>query len=522
MIHADFTARRFGLHTAHTSYWLAADDAGRLLHLYYGPLCRTAPALPPAPHNDPGCWPDRLPQEYPAPGLGDNHAPFFAPEWPDGTVAGDLRFAGAEVTPGKYALPGLPAFRDGDGAETLRLTLRDEAGLTVTLLYGVLPGCDVITRAAIVENTGRAPVTLRGVPSAVVDFAKADVPALDLITFDGDWAAERTPCRAAVRPGVQSVGSVGGIPTHAHNPFAVLCAPDAGEEHGACWGAALVYSGNYRIQAERTVAGVRLSLGIEPFRFAWTLAPGERFTTPEAAFVYSGAGLGGMSRAFHDAIRRHLIPPRWADLAAPRPVLLNSWEACYFDFDEAKLLALAAAAKDAHADLFVLDDGWFKGRDADTTSLGDWVADTRKLPGGVAGLCKKNQRPGAGFWHLGRAGSRQPRLGALPRPPRLGAAHPRARYAGHPQPVCAGFFPRRGAGKHLAAAHGAAGLLPGALPQMGYEPQPGQCLQRGAARRPPGRGLPPLCAGRVRPAAKTDRTLPRPAAGKLRRRRRAV
>lgn len=397
MIHADFTVRRFGLHTAHTSYWLAADDAGRLLHLYYGPLCRTAPALPPAPHNDPGCWPDRLPQEYPAPGLGDNHAPFFAPEWPDGTVAGDLRFAGGEVLPGKYALPGLPAFRDGDGAETLRLTLRDAAGLTVTLLYGVLPGCDVITRAAIVENTGRAPVTLRGVPSAVVDFAKADTPALDLITFDGDWAAERTPCRAAVRPGVQSVGSVGGIPTHAHNPFAVLCAPDAGEEHGACWGAALVYSGNYRIQAERTVAGVRLALGIEPFSFAWTLAPGERFTTPEAAFVYSGAGLGGMSRAFHDAIRRHLIPPRWADLAAPRPVLLNSWEACYFDFDEGKLLALAAAAKAAHADLFVLDDGWFKGRDADTTSLGDWVADRRKLPGGVAGLCKKVNALGLDF-----------------------------------------------------------------------------------------------------------------------------
>ena len=393
MIHIDDARRLYALHTARTTYAMAVDDAGRLLHLYYGP--RTAAArLPQSPHGDPGCHPDLLLQEWPAPGLGDNHAPFFQPEFADGVIAADLRFAGAEAIPGKYSLPGLPAFRDGEGAETLRVTLRDDLGLTVTLLYGVLPDCDLITRAAIVENTGSAPVTLRGVPSAVLDFARHD---LDLITFDGAWAAERTPHRAAVRPGVQGVGSVGGIPTHAHNPFVVLCAPNAGETRGSCWGAALVYSGNYRCQVESAAAGVRLSLGIEPFRFAWTLAPGERFTAPEAAFVYSGAGFGGMSRNFHNAIRRHLIPPRWADPAAPRPVLLNSWEACYFDFDEAKLLALAKAARAAHADLFVLDDGWFKGRDSDTTSLGDWTADRRKLPGGVAGLCRKINALGLDF-----------------------------------------------------------------------------------------------------------------------------
>lgn len=383
----------FTLHTARTTYVMAVDNADRLLHLYYGPHT-TAARLPQSPHNDPGCHPDLLLQEWPAPGLGDNHIPFFQPEFADGVIAADLRFAGAEVDPGKYSLPGLPAFRDGSGAETLRVTLKDALGLTVTLLYGVLPDCDLITRAAIIENTGKRPITLRGVPSAVVDFVRRD---LDLVTFDGAWAAERTPHRAAVRPGVQGVGSVGGIPTHAHNPFVVLCEPEAGETHGDCWGAALVYSGNYRCQVESTAGGIRLSLGIEPFRFAWTLAPGERFTTPEAAFVYSADGFGGMSRSFHNAIRRHLIPPRWADLAAPRPVLLNSWEACYFDFDEDKLLALAKAAKAADADLFVLDDGWFKGRDSDKTSLGDWIADIRKLPGGVAGLCSKINELGLDF-----------------------------------------------------------------------------------------------------------------------------
>ncbi len=399
MIRCDTNNLIFALHTVHTSYIMGVDAKGRLLHMYYGPLYESDPLAPPAPVYDPGTLPDRLPQEWPCPGLGDNHAPFFQPEFASGVVAADLRFAAAETVPGKYTLPGLPAFRTtgAPGAETLRITLKDAAGLTVTLLYGVLPGSDMITRAAVVENSGDAPLVLRGVPTAVLDFPQESFPALDLITFDGAWGAEFTPCRAPLRPGVQGVGSVGGIPTHAHDPFVVLCDPGATETAGACWGAALVYSGNYRIQAERTPLGARLSLGIEPFRFAWTLKPGERFTTPEAAFVYSADGLAAMSHRFHRAIRRHLLPARWADLTAPRPVLLNSWEACYFDFDEAKLLRLAAAAKTAGCDLFVLDDGWFKGRDSDTTSLGDWVADTRKLPGGVAGLCQKINSLGLAF-----------------------------------------------------------------------------------------------------------------------------
>lgn len=393
MIRYHETSRTWLLHTAHTTYQLGVDGDGRLLHLYYGPRC-DAPRTLDAPHNDPGCWPDLLPQEWPAPGAGDNHAPFFAVEWADGSRAADLRFAGAEVLPGRYTLPGLPAFGAGEGDETLRVTLRDGCGLTVTLLYAVAGECDLITRAAVVENTGTAPLTLTGAPSAVVDFARTD---LDLITFDGTWAGERTPFRAPVRPGVQSVGSVGGIPTHAHNPAVVLCAPDATETAGACWGAALVYSGNYRMQAERTVTGIRLSAGIEPHGFSWTLAPGESFTTPEAALVYSDTGFGGMSRAFHNAVRTRLLPTRWRDPAAPRPVLLNSWEACYFDFTEEKLLDLARAAKAAKADLFVLDDGWFRDRNDDTTSLGDWQADAAKLPEGVAGLCRKVNDLGLDF-----------------------------------------------------------------------------------------------------------------------------
>lgn len=391
MIAYDPTNHTCALHTAHTTYQLAADADGRLLHLYYGPRTGAFRTVPP-PHNDPGCWPDLLPQEWPAPGLGDNHAPFFALDWADGSRAADLRFAGAEVCSGTEPLPGLPSFHTG--GETLRVTLQDPRGLTVTLLYAVFEDCDLITRAAVVQNTGTTPLTLQGVPSGVVDFGRKE---LDLITFDGAWAGERTPFRAPVRPGVQSVGSVGGIPTHAHNPAVVLCAPDATETSGECWGAALVYSGNFRIQTERTTAGIRLSAGIEPYGFAWSLAPGECFVTPELALVYSSRGLGGMSRCFHNAVRGHLLRGRWQDLTAARPVLLNSWEACYFDFNEEKLLTLARAAKTAGADLFVLDDGWFRGRNSDTTSLGDWAADTAKLPDGVAGLCSKIRALGLEF-----------------------------------------------------------------------------------------------------------------------------
>lgn len=177
-------------------------------------------------------------------------------------------------------------------------------------------------------------------------------------------------------------------------------APDCTETAGSCWGFALVYSGNFLIEAQRADAGQRLVMGIHPYHFHWQLEPGASFAAPEAAMVYSDQGLGEMSRRFHNAIRTRLLPPRWQDMKAPRPVLLNSWEACYFDFDEAKLLALAGAARQADIDLFVLDDGWFKGRNGTASSLGDWTADRAKLPDGLPGLCAKLNAMdlGLGLW----------------------------------------------------------------------------------------------------------------------------
>lgn len=344
------TENVFTLHTTHTSYQLAVAPNGMVLHTYYGTrLPEDVPSLADArmPHSDPGCWPDLLPQELSGCGTADNRTPAVIPEYADGTEAAAFVFDRAEVHIGKPQLPDLPMFRDGKGVETLSVFLKDACGLAVELRYSVYEAEDFITRTAVYTNTSSEELTLNKAASLTLDFAP---DALELITLNGTWAAERTPERAALRCGIQSVGSMRGIPGHAHNPAVALCHADTTETTGDAWGFAFVYSGNYLIEAERADAGERLVMGIHPYHFHWTLAPGESFTAPEAAMVYSDKGLGEMSRRFHGAIRTRLLPPRWQDMTAPRPVLINSWEACYFDFDEKKLLELAAASKKADID----------------------------------------------------------------------------------------------------------------------------------------------------------------------------
>ncbi|MCD8008048.1 MAG: alpha-galactosidase, partial [Clostridiales bacterium] len=373
------------LHTAHTTYQMTVDADGRLCHSWYG--SRTEENLwdsRPTHAFDPGCWPDQLPLECAGPGLGDNRLPSVLPEYADGSRAADFRMGSppklsevvsvgtgrgiapevpldggggaaemsdlsrlrererygacdderVEVRPGKYALPGLPAFRQGPGAETLAVTLRDEAGLEAELLYSVYEDCDLITRAVRYTNRSEAPLKLHQAGSLCLDF---DQQRLDLMTFDGVWAGEHIAQRRPIYSGVQSVGSTRGIPGHAHNPAAILCAPDTGETCGDCWGFALVYSGSFLIQAERGEAGIRLTMGIHPQHFCWTLEPGESFAAPEVAMVFSDRGLGELSHRFHNAIRRHLLPPRWSNQETPRPRLLDSWEAGYVDVDESQL-----------------------------------------------------------------------------------------------------------------------------------------------------------------------------------------
>ncbi|MCI8437014.1 MAG: alpha-galactosidase [Lawsonibacter sp.] len=399
--------RVFTLHTKNTTYQMKADRHNVLIHTYYGPrvgdcdlsyLVRYADrACAPNPHEagtDRTYSLDTLPQEYSTCGVGDFRLPSIEVEYPDGSRVADLRLTGWKVERGKYELDGLPFFRGAEGVKTLRITLEDPAAdLAVELAYGVFEDCDLITRSVQVRNCGSAPVRLRQCASLCLDFQRSD---LDLITFDGCHMMERAPSRAPLRSGVQGVGSVRGTSSHQHNPFVVLCDREANEDYGLCYGAMLLYSGNFQAQAEASqYDNVRLVMGINPYQFCWTLEPDATFTAPEAALVCSPSGLGQMSRQFHRAIREHLIqdPLR----GARRPVLINNWEATYFSFDTEKLADIAKTAAPLGIELFVMDDGWFGKRDDDNSGLGDWVVNHSKLPGGLEALVPRLKELGMSF-----------------------------------------------------------------------------------------------------------------------------
>lgn len=407
MIVLDQKNRVFSLHTQNTTYQMKADHNGVLLHTYYGP--RVAPCdlsrliryvdrgFSPNPSEageDRGYSLDTLPQEYSTCGVGDFRLPCVEFEPEDGSRLADLRYAGHELKKGKYSLPGLPAFFGGEEWETLIVHLVDSTcKVSVKLYYGVLESCDLITRAVQVVNGGGQRVRLRRCASLCLDFQRGD---LDFITFDGCHALERNLNRSALRPGVQSVESVRGTSSHHHNPFVILCDHSANEDYGLCYGAMLVYSGNFLAAAERTqLENNRLLLGINPYHFCWTLEPGQSFTAPEAALVCSPGGFGQMSRQYHRAIREHLIRDPYA--GRRRPVLINNWEATEFHFDAERLVDIARAAAPLDIELFVMDDGWFGSRDTDRSGLGDWSVNEKKLPGGLASLVPRIRELGMSF-----------------------------------------------------------------------------------------------------------------------------
>ena len=384
------------------SYIQCVTRERALAHVYFGRRLRAldpdavlcaAGSRPAGDFIHQECGLDRLPQEYPVFGLGDQRHGALKIDQADGSGTADLRFLSAEEETEKPVLAGLPATFGGNG-RTLRVTLGDPCtGLRVELLYTVFDDCDAVARSARIINAGSADVVLRGAMSLALDLGDS---RWDLITLSGAWARERTPDRRPLAPGYQGVSTQCGASSLQHSPFLALARPDTAEEQGEALGAALIYSGNFTARASvYQNGGTRLLLGINDGDFSWRLAPGDAFQTPEAVLVYSAEGLGSMSRSFHWLWERHLLPPRWVN--AHRPVLLNSWEAAYFDFNEDKLVAIAQSAVRAGVELFVMDDGWFGHRDDDSSSLGDWIPDRKKLPGGLAQLGDRVRAAGLQF-----------------------------------------------------------------------------------------------------------------------------
>jgi alpha-galactosidase len=392
--------RQFHLRNELLSVVLRVYEDGSLGHLHLGgalPVGRSYRHLGPDPFQG---FANRLgapvPLAYPTAGTGDFRVPAFGATGADGSTALALRYARHQILAGKPDLPGLPATYAEDPAEadTLEITLADElTGIEVDLRLTVFAGRPVVTRSAVVRNTGDRPVDLDVAMSLAVDLPDSDWLMIGLA---GAWARERHVVERALVPGRQSFSSTRGASSHQHNPFLALRRPATDEAHGEALGFSLVYSGNFLAEIEvDQYATTRVRLGIEPDTFRWRLAPGEEFVTPEAIAAWSNTGLGGLSEALHGLFRERLARGAWRD--RPRPILINNWEATYFDFDTDRLVEIAATARDLGVELFVLDDGWFGARDDDTTSLGDWVVDRRKLPDGIDGLARRITELGMDF-----------------------------------------------------------------------------------------------------------------------------
>ncbi len=390
------------LRNDHVSYIIYVLEGGVPAHLYFG---KRVESLNPAailrhydlptdgkwwPHN---CALDHTPHEYPSHGLGDLREGALTVRQKDGTRSADLRVTGWEVVDGKPGIPGLPA-TFGDNAKTLLLHLKDELiGLEATLSYSIFDDVAGVVRFVKLHNASDADLHIERAYSLCLELPDS---RYDLITLTGAWSRERELFRRPLVMGEQGVSSLKGATSlHASNML-FLARPETTEERGEAIGAALVYSGNFKASVHVDPGrNSRVFLGINDVDFSWKLAPGADFHTPEAVTVYSDKGLGGMSAQFHRVCAEHLVRGKYAK--APRPILLNNWEATYFGFNEEKLLKIARTAADVGVELFVLDDGWFGHRDDDTTSLGDWYVDTKKLPNGLKHLTDQVHAMGLKF-----------------------------------------------------------------------------------------------------------------------------
>lgn len=385
------------------SYVLHVTGDQRLMNLYWGnklPDGSVVPAMEDYPAFVSFDLPISCqPAELPTLGMGWYGVPALDVQNSQGDHVVDLRVKNHRILEGKPPLDGLPATycQQPEEAQSLEIDLEDEAtGLAVTARYTVFQAGGAIARSLLIQNNGKAPLLLKEAMAASVPLWG---DGYDIVHLKGAWGRERSIVRTPAGQGEYSIFSQRGASGHEENPFLALCQPETTEHQGEVWAVNLLYSGSFQACAHVDDAGhSRLSIGMNPHVFCWKLLPGETFQTPEAVLVYSDRGLNGMSQIYHKLYLSRLARGPWRE--RKRPVLINNWEATYFNFDESKILAIAQKAKEIGVELFVLDDGWFGKRDADNCSLGDWVVNRRKLPGGLQGLAEKLHGMGLlmGLW----------------------------------------------------------------------------------------------------------------------------
>ncbi|MBQ7383250.1 MAG: alpha-galactosidase [Clostridia bacterium] len=401
----------FKLDTNSTSYAIQINKYGYLLHLYYGAavsdseldyLAYTCPHGAHFPRvesetaENPFFSKDLHRMEYSCNGCGDFRGSALAIKRSGGTEDTDIQYVSHKIYAGKPKIEGQPAtYADEEQATTLEILCRDNvSGAEVTLFYSVFENLGAMTRHAIIHNASNEVMEVKRALSACVDFH--DASDMDFIHLYGGACKERLFERSPLIYGIQGVSSKRGYSSHMQNPFVALCSHDATEESGDAYGFNLVYTGNFVATAEMdSDSGARVLLGINPEGFTWRLEPDESFVTPEAVMVYSNEGLGGMSRIFHKLYRNNLCRGYWK--TRKRPILINNWEATYFDFNEEKLYDIAKTASELGIEMLVMDDGWFGSRNNSHSGLGDWFVNEEKLKGGLGKLTERVNALGMKF-----------------------------------------------------------------------------------------------------------------------------
>lgn len=410
MIFYDDKEKCFHIKTKNTSYVIGILKDKYLLQMYYGKKIKNyVNYIENCPVGNSYSWAGKdieecghikdvndIPFEYPCYGSPDLREPAFHAQYENGSAITDFEYQGYKIYEGKLKLAGLPCSytETEDDAETLEIYLKDQVtGLEAVLSYTAFYDFDVITKNVKVKNGGTEKINIKRIMSSTV-YLFGD--GFELLHLEGNWGKERNIQRRKIINGEMSIDSKYGGSSHGHSPFIAMARSNADENNGEVYAQTLVYSGNHKTQIEATSQNViRVNSGLNDFGFNWLLESGEDFQTPETILVYTDNGFGGMSRIFHRFIRTRITRGKHRD--AVRPILLNNWEATYYDFDENRIVEIAKKAKDAGVELFVLDDGWFGDTPNKKYCFGDWKVDKNKLPYGIEGIAQKVTDMGLGF-----------------------------------------------------------------------------------------------------------------------------
>ncbi len=393
----------FSLHTRNSSYQMKIGNLDYLLHLYYGPTLHDADLSyqimqydrgfsgnPYESRNERTFSLDAQPQEFSTQQQGDFRTASIEVVNSDGSYSFGGKAAHYSIMEGKYRLETLPTVfaNKEDTVQSLEITLSDSiSGVDVILLYSVFEEADIITRAVKVKNNGKAAIHLKKIMSLCMDFLNGS--GMDLISLPGRYGQERQVERQPMTHHIHTISSVRGSSSHQQNPFIILCDKNATEDYGKCYGFSLIYSGNFLAEAELDQYDqLRLVMGIHPKQFVYEVKPQETFECPEVVMAFSEQGLTGLSHLYHDFYRTNLCESKFVT-KVERPVLINSWEAAFMDFDDKKLVDIAKAAKNMGIELLVMDDGWFGKRDDDNSSLGDWIVNENKIKCGLHALVEQ-------------------------------------------------------------------------------------------------------------------------------------